>query len=267
VRSLRLAAVVAAVGALACGGSDKGAPAKADAGSSAPAKPSIDFSGSVTGVVKLAEGQTLPLTAALTPGTKNTVIPPGCPPLSDDDRRPVSEQAETHALSPIHVAITGMSAAPPRAPQTHEVTIEGCRLKPKLVAAMNGDKLKVINRSQTAFLPVLPKDPFMQAILSGDSREAPISFIGPSPLSCGFGSYCGESLLVSTAHSLYAVTDAQGHFTISGVPLDQELTIHAWNPVFEATSAPFKLTREASSKTIELALTPLAPAEPTSPGR
>lgn len=268
--ALRWVGVLGCVSVLGCGG-DKAPPAPQptaaplDAGAgkgsnptTQPEAPKADFSGRVTGLVRLAPGVSLPLAVLPAAGTKDTVIAPGCPEITKADAKRVTENAETHGLSPVHVALTGMSAAPPREPVTHNLVIQDCRLQPGLIAAQTGDTLRLTNRSTTAFLPVLPGDSFMQALLPEASREVPLSGIGPADVKCGFGSYCGESVILSVAHSLFAVTDSSGAFSIEGVPLDQELTVHAWHPLFEVSGAKFKLSAAEPHKQVELLLKPNA---------
>jgi hypothetical protein len=228
-----------------------------DAGTSTTPAAKVEFTGSLRGIVKLATGALLPLATTPTPGKTDTVIAPGCPEIGEADRKPVSESAATGGLFPLHVAITEMTASPQRAPVTHELEIRDCRLWPGMIAAMTGDKLRLTNKSKAPFLPVLPRESFMQAVLPDAHRETTISGIGPMVIRCGFASYCGESVLVSTAHSLYAVTDAEGRFTISGVPLDQELKVHAWHPLFKPATVTIKLSRAERSKDVELAIEPL----------
>lgn len=228
------------------------------------AAPSADFSGRVKGLIKLREGAALP-TLSLPEQTARqaaAAVPQGCPALSAVDERKVEQHPTTGGLYPVHIAITQMSAAPPREKRTHEIVIEDCRLKPGLVAAMHGDVLRVTNRAHTAFLPVLPGDTFMQAIMPGKSREVDLNALGAFDVQCSFGGYCGSTMLVTVAHSLYAVTDAEGRFEITGVPLDEELTVHAWNPLFDVTTASIKLTKAEPTQELVLALTPqVAPTE------
>lgn len=230
-----------------------------------PEAPKVEFTGTLRGFVKLAEGAKLPLAPLPEKGKTDTAIAPGCPPIGEPDRKQVAEHEGSHGLSPLHVAITGMTAAPKRSPVTHELEIRDCRLAPGMIAAMTGDTLRITNKSQAPFLPLMPRESFMQALLPGAQREAPISGIGPMALKCGFGAYCGESTLLSTSHSLYAITDAEGRFTITGVPLDQELTVHAWHPLFTPTSATFKLTNAERSKEVELTIQPVAAAPEGAP--
>ncbi len=270
-RWLALAALACAVACERGGGEHKGAApgsaASADAGggvgleagaASLPnardAGPPPEFVGVVRGIVKLAPGAELPLAPLPTiQGLPAPSIAP-CPPVDASDQRTIT-RAPSGGLFPAHVALTGMTAAPPHAPSTHELFIDACRLRPTLLGAVRGDSVRVTNRSEMALLPSIPGESFMRGLLRGESQDFPLKQT-QTVVRCAFGSYCGESLIVATTHALYAVTDVEGRFTIEQVPLDQELTVHAWHPLFRAASAPFKLTREAREQTIELALVP-----------
>lgn len=235
-----------------------------DAGSVAKAEvdagPPLQFVGVVRGVVKLAKGAKLPIAPpVLSHGVKPPSVAP-CPPVDLNDQRTIALAKQTSGLSPVHLALTGMRAVPPHAPATHDLFIDACRLRPTLVGAVRGDTLRVTNRSEAAMIPTLPGDKFMRGMLTGESRDAPISTTQVK-VSCGFGSYCGEALVVATTHSLYAVTTSEGFFEIKNVPLDQDLRIHAWAPLFDVSSEPFRLSEDKREAVIDLALTPL-PAKP-----
>jgi hypothetical protein len=239
---------------------DRFAAAAAAAKSAADAGPPIRFVGVVRGVVKLAKGQKLPLAPPpLSHGIKPPSVAP-CPPIDLTDQRTIALAKQTGGLSPVHLALTGMRAVPPREPATHELFIDACRLRPTLVGAMRGDKLRVTNRSDSAMIPTLPGDKFMRGMMRGETREAPIA-VTQLKVSCGFGSYCGEALVIATTHPLYAVTSSEGFYTIENVPLDQDLNIHAWAPLFDVSSEPFRLSEDKREAVINLVLTPL-PAKP-----
>jgi len=265
----RNAAVAGLIAVAGCGSKSEAPAAQQkpaatlDAGqgaSQAPAGPKAEFRGTLRGIVKLAPGAQMPL--APPPSKTDVVAAQECPPIAESDRRQVTENMATQGLTPLHVALTGMSAAPERAPVTHELEIRDCRFAPTMIAAMTRDKLHVVNHSKVPFLPLLPGDTFMQALLPGAERDVDIKGIGPLILKCGLGSYCGESVLLSTAHPLYAVTDAEGRFTITGVPLDEALTVHAWHPLFKPAEASVKLTKDELSKDVELLIEPVSAPEP-----
>lgn len=241
--------------------------ALAEAGpvSAVDAGPSAEFVGSVRGVVRLAPGQTLPIAAPILVNGAAPISAAPCPPVDLNDRKTVRESESTKGLSPVHIAITGMSSVPPHTATTREVFIDACRARPTLVGAVHDDKLRVVNRSQLALLPTLPGDRFMQAILPGESREVTLKGLGTQTIGCSFSNYCGESAVITLSHALQAVSDEDGRFSIEQIPLDQELTLHAWHPLFDVASVAFKLTHAEREKGFELALTPLPGAATIEP--
>lgn len=242
-------------------------PGAADA--AVDAGPALAFVGVLRGRVKLKPGAEIPLAPPLTGNDgKPALSGPPCPPIDLHDRRTIAAHEGTGGLSPVHVAITDMRAAPPSQPRVHEVFIDGCRFRPTMLAAQRGDTVRVTNRSDLALLPSLPGDKFMQAMMRGETREFTIKRLGPTRLGCGFSNYCGETSIITLSHPLFAVTDAEGNFTIEKVPLDQSLTLHAWHPLFDVTSVPFTVTAGEPEKRleIELAPAPIAPEASTDAG-
>ena len=222
--------------------------------------------GVVLGSVRLAKGQKVPLAPApLVNGLPATAVAP-CPPIDLNDQRSVTH-ADSGGLSPVHVAITGMRTTPPSTPRTHELFIDGCRLRPTMLAATRGDSVRITNRTDTALLPVLPGDRFMQGMLRGESREFPLKQLGRSVIRCNFANYCGETVVVTVSHPLYAVTDAEGRFRIENVPLDQPLKVHAFHPLFDVSTVDVTLTPDARETTLALTLTPKPASALTPPKR
>jgi hypothetical protein len=227
----------------------------------APKLPSADFSGVLRGLVKLAPGATLPMAP---PPERPPVNPGGsCRPYAEDDRRVVSQFEGTGGLTPIHLAVTQMKAVPEHKPETHDLHIRNCRLTPAVVGAMVGDELRIVNESDQPFMPVFPGDPFMRGLLKGESRNIKLERFGPAKVSCGFAGYCGESTVITVAHPLYAVTNERGEFEIKGIPLDQDVMVHAGHMLFEVSTLKLRLTKAQPEQTLEFVLTPLpATAKP-----
>jgi hypothetical protein len=221
-----------------------------------------EFVGKVHGIVKLAPGASVPMAPpVLSHGAKPPSIKP-CPPVDENDQRLVTQSKQTGGLSPIHVALTGMKAVPPAEQVTHELFIDACRVRPTLVGARRGDLVKLTNRSEMALVPQLPGDSFMRGLMRGESHTFEATRT-QTKVQCSFGSYCGETLVIATTHSLYDVTTSEGFFTIDRVPLDQPLKVHAWHPLFQENHVELTLTQEKSEQTVELLLTPAPPsAEP-----
>ncbi|HEY6878520.1 MAG TPA: hypothetical protein VI299_10905 [Polyangiales bacterium] len=221
---------------------------------------SASFLGTVRGIVKLAPGATLPIAPpVLSHGAKPPSIAP-CPPVDENDQRVVSQSKQTGGLSPIHVALTGMRAVPSREPMAHELFIDACRLRPTLLGVRKGDQVKVTNRSEMALIPQLPGDRFMRGLMRGETQSFEATRV-QTRVQCSFGSYCGETLVIATTHPLYDVTTPEGFFTIEHVPLDQEVTVHAWHPLFEEVSATVTLSARTPEQSVELLLKP-APQKP-----
>ncbi|HEX5659830.1 MAG TPA: hypothetical protein VFX59_21695 [Polyangiales bacterium] len=229
------------------------AAAKQDAGFDSSA-----FTGTVRGIVKLAQGASLPLAPpVLSHGAKPPSVKP-CPEVDASDRRVVSRYNETGGLSPIHIALTGMKTVPPAEPKTHELFIDACRLRPTLVGARKGDLIKLTNRSEMALVPQLPGSSFMRGLMRGESQEFEAKQT-QTHVQCSFGSYCGETLVVAVKHPFYDVTTEQGFFTIEHVPLDQELAVYAWHPLFNESYVKFQLSKDKPEQMIEILLTPAPP--------
>jgi hypothetical protein len=224
---------------------------------SAAGKPTADFSGVVRGIVKLAPGAVLPTAPA--PEKPPVNAPPPCRPYGEDDRRIVSLFAGTGGLTPIHLAVTQMTAVPEHKPETRKLFIRNCRLTPALVGAMVGDELQITNESDHPFMPVLPGDPFMRGLMKGESRTVKLEHVGRARISCGFAGYCGESTVLTVKHPLFTVTNERGEFEIRGVPLDQDIMVHAGHMLFEVSTLKTRLTKAEPEKVLEFLLTPITP--------
>jgi hypothetical protein len=228
----------------------------------APAEPSVGLTGVIEGQVVLAEGAKLPELEDPRKAAKFALTDPPqpCSPIGKPDLTPVRRDADSAGLSNIHVALTGMRSTPDSAPRVHELLLTDCRLAQPVLGVMRGDTVRIKNASGSPLLPAMPGDKFMQAILPGESRELEIKGLGSMRIACSFSSYCGQTDVLSTSHRLYAVTDRTGHFRIEGVPLDQDLVVHAWQPLFAESRASVRLTSGAPEKQVTLKLAPQDPA-------
>jgi hypothetical protein len=258
---MRWQLLVCALLSVACGDKPRAEPAQpapapvaTPAKPAEPEKPKADFSGVIRGIVKLAPGKQLPLARKLA-DVVNAVAP--CPAYNDVDRKVMDMAEATHGLSPVHVALTDMKEVPEHAPATVELRIEDCRLRPTLIGVMVGDEIKVQNASQVPFLPLLPGDKYNQGILKGQSRSAKMTGYGTTQILCNVAGYCGATTVIGLQHPLFAVTDKAGEFEIKGVPVGEQLTIHAWHPLFDVSSQPVTVSKDAPMATVELLLTPL----------
>lgn len=220
--------------------------------------PPPEFKGTIRGIVKLAPGVELPLARPPKMSGQPATSAAPCPPVDENDQRLVARSEATGGVSPVHVALTQMTAAETREPRTHELFIDGCRLRPTMIGTIRGDKVRVTNRSDAPLLPVLPGDRLMTGMTRGESREFTIESTGTLPIRCEVGSFCGQSLVVGVSHPLQAITDDQGRFTIENVPLDQMVMVNAWHPLFKPVSTDLTLSKEQPEQTIELLLEPSA---------
>lgn len=225
--------------------------------------------GTVEGVVRLAPGTTLP-----TYGPRELGIAPGattpehCSPARITDRQPVQATADG-LLAGVMVTATGdpehfYDSLPEVPPREHAVTIEDCRLGPRLVAATRGDFVRITNRDAHPFLPRLGESPFMQALLQGQGRTFPLDRGGVQFVGCGFAGACGRTDIVVVHHDVHTITGADGHFRMENVPADQEVVLHVWHPLFVENQLAVTVER-GGSRTVELAIAPAVPA-PVEPG-
>lgn len=235
----------------------------------APVEPPSAPSGTVIGIVRLAQGAVLPSWPAQAmprpPGTQ-VPRPEVCGPPKLTDTQSARLDAATRALEGILVAPSDFDHAPPAGPVTHQLTIRECRLEPAFLVATVGDRVRLANATDYPFLPTAGAGSgITQALLSGQTRDLTLGHAGPRMVGCSaLGVACGRSDIMVMAHPLHAVTSADGRFRIERVPANQDLHLHAWNPLFQESVVPLRLS-PGETKTVEFALTPATlqvPAEP-----
>ncbi len=222
------------------------------------AKPVLP-TGTIEGSVLLLQGAELPSIGDPKKSSELALTDPAkpCTPIDAEDALPVKRDGETGGLASIHVAITGMKDIAAAAPVTHELRLVNCRLDRALLAARVGDSVRITNASGMPLLPSMAGDAFMEAILANGSRTVELKRQGADRLSCKFGAFCGRTEVLVTGHSLFAVTDRTGHFRIDGVPLDQEVTVHAWHPLFDESHEALTLKEPTRSAKVTLTLKPM----------
>jgi hypothetical protein len=217
--------------------------------------------GTVVGVVRLAEGATLPR-ARLGASGSATTPPPGCPAITERDHTPVFEV--DGKLVNVLVSATGdratfFPALPEREPAEVELIIgEDCRLAPRLLAAVEGDTLVLKNRAPMAMLPFVGEQDFLESLSSAESRRVKLEKRGVRRVACGLSGYCGGADLVVVPHPVFGVTGVTGELVIDEVPADQDVTLHAWHPLFKETS---KTVRVGKGERVEVELV-IEPATP-----
>lgn len=205
--------------------------------------------GTIEGVVKFAEGATLPL-APLPVGIQQQ----GCPPLSEADRGRVKLDDATRGLEGVLVAASDFANSPTVQLQTHTVKIPGCRLSPLLVAATIGDTLRVENDSGVPLLPSIGANGFTAALTQGQVREITLDKAGIQTLECRLGGYCGSVELVTLRHHVRAATGPGGRFRIENAPVGK-YRLNAWQVLFQDGSADVTVTAGQVTQ-VELVLSP-----------
>lgn len=243
---------------------------QAPAAEESAARPAL---GRIVGRVVLKEGASLPSREIKFGDALRSAE--GCPEISEADHQPVffspspanpeagedaaressdTERPERRGLVNILVSLTGdrelfFKELPPRKPQEIELIIRDCRLEPRLVAGVTGDELLLKNRSDRPMLPFIGQQGFVETLSSGETRRTTLDARGVSRVGCGVTGYCGSADLVVLAHPVFGVTGELGRFEIESVPADQELTLHAWHPLFQEVQQKLTVPR---GETVEL---------------
>lgn len=232
-------------------------------------------SGTIIGIVRLAEGATLPswpVQAMPRPPGVPVARPDLCGPPKLTDSQSARMDPATRGLSGVLIAPSDFDRAPTHTPVTLNVVIRDCHLEPPFLDATNGDILRLTNDTDYPFLPTGGEGPGLtQALLHGQTRDFPLDRVGPRTISCNsFGYECGRTDVMTLTHPLHAVTGADGHFRIEHVPANEDLRLHAWNPLFEESVVPLRLA-PGETKTFDFVLTPapirIMPTPPAGPPR
>ncbi len=268
--SLALALFVTAGG---CEGSaDPEAPSEPSAATGSQQTGSV---GVVEGVVRFAEGATIPryTTEEVGRTADRPEMPPGCPSPQAADRD-VFRLGEGRGIAGLMVAARGdretfFAALPDtRPPVTRPLEIRGCRLEPSMVVATRGDSLRISNRDDYPFLPKVGRTPLIRTVLPGGSQTTELEQGGVVPVTCGFAAPCGRAEVVVLYHPVHTVTGEGGRFRIENVPADQDVQIAAWHPSFtgrlERATATVNVGVGETAQ-LELVVRPAEPAEPAEP--
>jgi hypothetical protein len=216
--------------------------------------------GTVVGVVRLAEGTAVPR-ARLDASRSAVDTSPACPAIDDRDFTPVFEV--DGKLANILVSATGdratfFPALPARDPADVELVIgKDCRLTPRVVGAVQGDTLVLKNRAPIAMLPFVGQQSYVESLSSSESRRETLEKRGVHRVACGVSGYCGSADVVVIPHPVFAVTGATGEFVLDNVPADQEITLHAWHPLFKETAIKVRVSRGERAE-VELVIEPVA---------
>jgi hypothetical protein len=220
--------------------------------------------GTVRGVVRLAEGAELPSFTSEELG--NVQGGGGCPPPGGADAQPVT-LGEGRALEGVMVSATGEPEAffaqvPPHEPVERRVVIDDCRLSPRLLVALRGDRLVLQNQTQQPMFPVIGRASYADSLAFGATRTVELERAGVEAVSCGVRPACGRTDVVVVMNPVFGVTGEAGRFEMTNVPADQPITIHAWHPLFREARAETRVS-EGGEAIVELVLEPRpAPAAP-----
>ncbi len=225
--------------------------------------PTLARLGVIEGIVRLAPGAELPrYPENPTVVAGREALPSECTPPRTDDALPVRQAEGSDGLVGLTIVVTDAAGddegwPAPREPVQHELTIRDCRLSPSVIVATRGDTMRLVNETDYPFFPGLGEG-VLQAILRAEPREVPLDRGGVRTIQCGFAAPCGRTEVVVLYHPLHAVTGADGRFRIEGVPVDREVRVTAWHPLFlEAQSTTTVASR--ATATVELEIQPAAP--------
>jgi len=241
----------------------------------APAPSAADASlvtGVLRGVVRLAEGATLPsfsveqMEKKVLEHAKRGPWPDACTPPKQLDRQPV-RATEAGTLSGLLVAASKFSQHSPRPQKVHEIAIRDCRLQPTTVAAMVGDVIRVTSEVSYPFMPSFGNEVQIRTLTPGQNYDVKLDKPGVTPVLCGFTAPCGRTDVVVMMHPLSAVTGDDGSFQIDDFPADEKVKLSAWHPLFNEVNIDVELGR-GEDKKVELVITPIetavAPAQASS---
>ncbi|MDD9934116.1 MAG: hypothetical protein OXT09_10965 [Myxococcales bacterium] len=267
---LRPLSLLCALTLCACDGktSDGGGAASAPkptppAGAAADGEPAV---GTVRGTVRLADGASLPgyspeqMEKRVLDHAKRGPWPEACTPPKLIDRQPVRAR-EGGALGGLVIAASQFKQQPKRPQRVHELVIEDCRLRPRTVAAMVGDVLRVKNGVSYPFMPSYGNEPQLRTLTPGQTYDVKLDKPGVTPVLCGFTAPCGRTDVVVMMHPLATTTGDDGSFVIENFPADQKVKLSAWHPLFKEASLELQIGR-GEDKTVELVIEPAVAAVP-----
>lgn len=263
--ALALLGTLAALAPAAVGcecGSDR----ESGAGTEEPNVPRAP-TGTITGIVRLAEGAGVPEYAdSPTQVEGRPALPESCTPPREADRAPVRPADETGGLVNLSIVVTGEDETRwpgPGEPVTHHLRIHDCRLTPPIIVATRGDRLELVNEA--------PENPFFVDLGDGmmqyrsEPREITLDQGGVRTVQCGFAAPCGRAEIITLYHPIHGTTGADGRFRIENVPADQPVRVTAWHPLFEEA---FTMATVGAGETAEVELTirPVAARVPAPAG-
>lgn len=214
----------------------------------------------VTGRVRLADGFTLPSYAAEDMERKllltdSAGVPSVCSPPKKGDRTPVTQTEEGY-LTGLLVAASDFTGAKPRPPKVHKVSIDDCRLNPRLVVAMKGDSLELRNEVDFPFMPMFGAAATgARTLMPGQVEKANLDRAGVESILCTYTAPCGRTDVVTLYHPIYTITDGEGRFRLTDFPTDQEVTLNVWHPLFQEANIKVSVGK-GQTKELDIVITP-----------
>ena len=236
-----------------------------------PAKPVV-ATGIVEGFIRLKEGAQLPsFTDSMMPVKTTMDIPiAGCAPFGEEDRKP-SQMTEDRGVTNILISATGFKSAPTAPSKSHEIVIDHCRMHPMFWDATEGDTVQFRNETDYPFVPrisgltgVIP----VAQLKGQQGTPVHLDHAGLRTIGCNvFGAQCGRSDFVVLFHPVHTVTDVRGHYRMENVPANEDVELHAWNPLFNEVSGHIRVA-PGQTQHLDLVIEPMPqtpPAEPLGP--
>lgn len=213
------------------------------------------------GVVRLASPEVPAFTDAemerqILDHTKRGKWPDECSPPKIADRRPL-QLTDDGQLSGVVIAVSNFTKqAPKRKPITHNVMIQDCRLTPRTILALQGDKLKVGTEADFPFMPGYGPPSQLKTLIRGQTYDVDLKTLGASPVMCGFTAPCGRTDVVVLSHTMAALTDEHGKFRIDSFPPGERVTVSAWHPLLQPSEVQVEIA-PGETKSIELVVSPV----------
>lgn len=227
-------------------------------------EPSAAHTGTVRGVVRLAEGASLPRYEDEDMGrVAGAPHVTGCAPALPEDGENVKLSGAARGLSGVMITATGDSKTffehlPTHEPVERTVLLDACRLTPPLVVAMRGDRLVIKNQSDQPLFPVFGQASHVDSLLKGQTRTVPLEQGGITAVTCAVAPDCGRADVVVVMNPVFTQSGEEGRFTLEGVPANQDVVIHAWHPLFAESRVTTRVA-PGGEATVELVLAPPPP--------
>lgn len=216
--------------------------------------------GTLMGEIHLAPGYSMPeylsLDMVRRPLRQSTLPQPPaeCEAANEAARHPVTMTARG-LLGGVVVAASDFTRVRERAPKTHKVVIDHCRLKPSIIDAQGGDTLLLENHDAYGFEPLIGPAFDARPLPKGKNVKLPLVGAGIDSVQCSLGAPCGRTDLLVFHHPVHAVSNDAGQFRMTNFPAGELVRVTAWHPLFEPTET-FVWLEPSQVTTVNLQLTP-----------